>query len=48
MLSTAVDNRPWMSLLDIYHPDPRHARSAASTIFGTPGDGRRKLPKHVE
>ena len=39
----AVGNRPWMSLLDIYHPDPRHAPVAATTVFSTPDDGRRKL-----
>jgi len=25
-------NRPWTSLLDIYHPDPWHAPVAATTI----------------
>ena len=39
---------PWTSLLDIYHPDPRHAPVAAATVFSTPDDGRRKRPKHVE
>ena len=43
-----VDNRPWTSLLDIYHPEPRHAPVAATTVFSTPDDGRRKRPKHVE
>jgi hypothetical protein len=43
-----VDNRPWSSLLDIYHPDPLHAPVAATTVFSTPDDGRRKRPKHVE
>jgi len=32
----------------IYHPDPRHAPVAATTVFSTPDDGRRKRPKHVE
>ena len=41
-------NRPWTSLLDIYHPDPWHAPVAATTVFSTPDDGRRKRPKHVE
>ena len=41
-------NRPWTSLLDIYHPDPWHAPVAASTVVSTPDDGRRKRPKHVE
>jgi hypothetical protein len=36
------------SLLDIYHPDPVHAPVAATTVFSTPDDGRRKRPKHVE
>ena len=36
------------ALLDIYHPDPWHAPVAASTVFSTPDDGRRKRPKHVE
>ena len=36
------------SLLDIYHPDPWHAPVAATTVFSTPDDGRRKRPKHVE
>ena len=47
-LSTAVDNRPWTSLLDIHHPDPRHAPVAATTAFSTPDDGGRMRPKHVE
>ena len=47
-LSTTVDIRPWTSLLDMYHPDPWHAPVTASTVFSTPDDGRRKLPKHVE
>jgi hypothetical protein len=34
-------------LLDIHHPDPWHAPVAASTVFSTPDDGRRKRPKHV-
>ena len=42
------DNRHRTSLLDIYHPDPWHAPVAASTVFSTPDDGRRKRPKHVE
>ena len=41
-------NRPRTSLLDIYHPDPWHAPVAATTVFSTPDDGRRKRPKHVE
>jgi len=41
-------NRPQISLLDIYHPDPWHAPVAATTIFNTPYDGRRKRPKRVE
>ena len=41
-------NRPWTSLLDIYHPDPWHALVAAIAVFSTPDDGRRKRPKHVE
>ena len=41
-------NRPWTSLLDIYHPDTWHALVAATTVFSTPDDGRRKRPKHVE
>jgi len=40
-------NWPPTSLLDIYHPDPWHAPVAASTVFSTPDDGRRKCPKHV-
>ena len=40
-------NGPWTSLLDIYHPDPWHAPLAATTVFSTPDDGRRKRPKHV-
>ena len=39
------DNRPWTSLLDIYHPDPWPV--AATTVISTPDDGRRKRPKHV-
>jgi len=39
-------HRPWTSLLDIYHPDPRPV--AATTVFSTPDDGHRKRPKHVE
>ena len=31
-----------------YHPDPWHAPVAATTVFSTPDDGRRKRPKHVE
>ena len=34
--------------LDIYHPDPWHAPVAATTVFSTPDDGRRKRPKLVE
>jgi hypothetical protein len=41
-------NRPWTSLLDIYHPDTWHAPVAATTVFSTPDNGRRKRPKHVE
>ena len=41
-------NRPRTSLLHIYHPDPRHAPVAATTVFSTPDDGCRKRPKHVE
>jgi hypothetical protein len=41
-------NRVWTSLLAIYHPDPCHAPVAATTVFSTPDDGRRKRPKHVE
>ena len=48
MAHSAVGNRPWTSLLDIYHPDPLHAPVAATTVFSTPDDGRRKRPKHVE
>ena len=44
----AVGNRPWTSLLDKYHPDPWHAPVAATTVFSTPDDGRRKRPKQVE
>ena len=47
-LPTAVGNRPWMSLLDIYHPDRWHAPVAATAVFSAPDDGRRKRPKHVE
>ena len=36
------------NLLDIYHPDPWHAPVAATTVFSTPDDGRRKRPKHVQ
>ena len=45
---TLKNNRPRTSLLDIYHPDPRHAPVAATTVFSTHDDGRRKHPKHVE
>jgi len=45
---SVVDNRPWTSLLDIYHPDPRHPPVAATTVFSTPDDGRRKRPEHLE
>jgi hypothetical protein len=45
---SAVGNRPWRSLLDIYNPDPWHAPVAATTVFSIPDDGRRKRPKHVE
>jgi hypothetical protein len=38
----------WTSLLDIHHPDPWHAPVAATTVFSTPDDGRRKRPKRVE
>jgi len=41
-------NRPRTSLLDIYHPDQWHAPVAATTVFSTPDDGRRRRPKHVE
>ena len=41
-------NRLQTSLLDIYHPDPWHAPVAATTVFSTPDDERRKRPKHVE
>ena len=41
-------NRPRTFLLDIlYHPDPWHAPVAATTVFSTPDDGRRKRPKYV-
>ena len=46
--TSAVGNRPWTSLLDIYHPDPWHAPVAATTVFSTPDDGCRKRPEHVE
>ena len=45
---SAVGNRPWTSLLDIYHPEQWHAPVAATIVFSTPDDGRRKRPKHVE
>ena len=45
---SAVGNRPWTSLLDIYHPDPWHAPVAATTVFITPNDGSKKRPKHIE
>ena len=32
----------------IYHPDPWHAPVAATTVFSTPDNGRRKRPKHLE
>jgi len=41
-------NRPRASLLDTCHPDPWHAPVAATTVFSTPDDGRRKRPKHVQ
>jgi len=41
-------NLPRTSLLDIKHPDPWHVPVAASAVFSTPDDGRRKRPKHVE
>ena len=41
-------NRPRISLLDTYHSDPWHAPVAATTVFSTPDDGRRKRPKHIE
>ena len=41
-------NRPWTSLRDIYHPYPWLAPVAATTVFSTPDDGRRKRPKHIE
>jgi hypothetical protein len=43
-----VDNRPWKSLLDIYHPDPQHAPVVVNTVISTPDDGHRGRPKHVE
>ena len=46
--TSAVGNRHWTSLLDVYHPDPLHAPVAATTVFSTPDDGGRKRPKHVE
>ena len=46
--ASATGNQPWTSLLDIYHPDLRHAPLAATTVFSTLDDGRRKRPKHVE
>jgi hypothetical protein len=45
---SAVGNRPWTSLLDIYHPDPWYAPVAATTVFSTPDDGCKKRPKHEE
>ena len=36
------------SAVDIYRPDPWYAPVAATTVFSTPDDGRRKRPKHVE
>ena len=30
---SAVDNRPWTSILDIYHPDPWHAPVAVTTVI---------------
>ena len=39
---------PRTSLLDTYYPDPWHAPVAATTVFSTPDDGRRKRPKHVQ
>ena len=32
----------------VQHPDSWHAPVAATTVFGTPDDGSRKRPKHVE
>ena len=34
--------------INVYLPDPWHAPVAAPTVVGTPHDGRRKRPKHVE
>jgi len=47
-LWNSVVDRPWTSLLDIHHPDPWHAPVAATTVFSTPDDGRRKRLTHVE
>ena len=30
---SAVGDRHWTSLLDIYHPDPWHASVAATTVY---------------
>jgi len=44
----SVVEQPWTSLLDIHRSDPWHAPVAATTVFSTPDDARRKRPKHVE
>ena len=48
MSEVGSGNRPRTSLLDIHHPDTWHAPVAATTVFSTPGDGRKKRPKHVD
>jgi len=45
---SAADNRPWTSLLDIYHPDPWQPPVAVNTVLSAPDDGRRRRTKHVE
>ena len=45
MSSKDVQGRLPLHIVDIYHPDPWHAPVAATTVFSTPDDGRRKRPK---
>jgi hypothetical protein len=40
--------RSLSGVLDIYHPDTWHTSVAATTVFSTPDDGRRKRPKRVQ
>ena len=46
--NTAVRNRPWTSIQDLFHPNSWQTPVAAVTVYSAPDDGRKGRPQHVE